>query len=130
MPEAPKPKMPKAIFTTKNRAELRIASILSDAVLVSSDDEQDVFDARGCRITCRYWVRGGDFVSKQILGCGTAVRSGQLKCVDAETVEKQVYETQSVLGVVGPEDAVQSVVQQIAEKCGGVIVDGDKAVLA
>ncbi|MFO0954418.1 MAG: hypothetical protein U0835_25315 [Isosphaeraceae bacterium] len=120
--------MPKALFTPKKRAELSFADALPEAVAVSIAEHEDVYEIEECRVTCRYWSRGGDFVSRQVLGCGTAVRTGHLLCDDVEAVEEQVYETESILGMVGPEDAVDRLAERLARHFTGVLVDGRNAV--
>lgn len=121
--------MPRTLYTSVARADLAIASVLPSAILVSSGDDEDVFQVDTCRLTCRYWTRGGDFVSKQILGCATAVSSGELRSADPPSVEAQVYHTQSIIGAVGSEEAVGALVAALAAQFGGVLVDGDEAVL-
>lgn len=120
--------MPRTLYTPVASADLDIASVLPPAVLVFRGDDEDVFQVGSCRLTCRYWVRGGDFVSKQMLGCATAVASGELRSADPPSVEEQVYQTQSIIGAVGPEEAVGALVAALAAQFGGVLVDGDEAV--
>src|SRR4051812_23322217 len=122
--------MPIALFTPANRTSLAIASHFPDAAPLASGADEDVFQIGRCRVTCRFWAQGGDFVSKQILGCGTAVRSGQLRCVDIDATERQIDETQAVIGIVGPEDAVRVIASRLASCYSGVLVDGDAAVMA
>ena len=122
--------MPRTLYTPTDRAGLAIASVFPDAILVSKSDDEDVFQVGTCRLTCRYWTRGGDFVSKQIMGCATAVQSGQLQSANAGAVEEQVYQTQSIVGIVGPEDAVGDVAVALAARFSGVLIDGEEAVIA
>jgi len=119
----------RALYTPVVRADLAIARVLPTAALVSQSDDEDVFQVGACRLTCRYWVRGGDFVSKQILGCATAVASGELRSADPTSVEEEVYHTQSIIGAVGPEEAVDAVVATLAARFGGVLVSASEAVM-
>ena len=122
--------MPLALFTPTDRRSLAIASHFPGAVPLSSDADEDVFEIDRCRVTCRYWAQGGDFVSKQILGCGTAVRSGQLRCVDIDATERLIDETRAVIGIVGPEEAAREIASKLAGRYRGVLVDGDTAMPA
>jgi hypothetical protein len=121
--------MPLALFTPTNRDNLAITIVFPEAVHVSKGKDEDVFDVYQVRVTCRYWMEGGDFVSKQCLGCGTAIRSGQLKCAKRKAAEAMVDETQTVLGIVGPDKAVLAVAEKLAKALTGVIIHSDKAVL-
>lgn len=122
--------MPRSLYTPTTRAALAVADSLPDAVRVSGGEDEDVFQVGACRVTCRYWTRGGDFVSKQILGCVAAVGAGRLRSDDPAAVEDRVSQTQSVIGVVGPEDEVRDVAAALARRFQGVLVDGVEAVLA
>lgn len=122
--------MPRTLYTSTDRAGLAIASVFPDAILLSHGSDEDVFQVGPCQLTCRYWTRGGDFVSKQILGCATSVQSGQLRSADAATIEGQLYETQSIIGIVGPEDTVSAVAAALAGRFTGVLIDGNEAIMA
>ena len=122
--------MPRTLYTPTDRAGLAITSIFPDAILVSQGEDEDVFQVGTCRLTCRYWTRGGDFVSKQIMGCATAVQSGQLQSANAGAVGEQVYQTQSIVGVVGPEDTVIALAAALASRFTGVLIDGEEAIMA
>jgi hypothetical protein len=122
--------LPGTLYTPTNRAELAVMSVFPEAVRVSGGEDEDVFQLGACRVTCRYWTRGGDFVSKQILGCVAAVEAGRLRSTDAAAVQKRVFQTQSVIGIVGPEDQVRVVAAALAGQFLGVLVDGAEAVLA
>jgi hypothetical protein len=118
------------LYTPTTRTGLAIATAFPLASHVTSGDDEDVFQIGDCRISCRYWTRGGDFVSKQILGCHNAVRTGRLRCASKDAVERQVCETKSVIGIVGPDDAIRSLALALAERYSGVLVDGENADLA
>lgn len=121
--------MPKALFTPTNRAGLSISAVFPMASHISSGIDEDVFQIGECRVTCRYWTQGGDFVSKQILGCKTAVRSGQLHCTKTDAVENQVLATESVIGITGPEESVNDIALKLANILTGVLVDGHEAIV-
>src|SRR5215471_17182048 len=108
--------MPRALFTPTKREDLTIAADFPMATQVSRSDDEDVFEIGPCRI----WTRGGDFVSKQILGCHNAVRTGRLQCTNADLAKRQVSETQSVIGMVGPDETVFAVALALGARYGGV----------
>ncbi len=122
--------MPKTLFTPTPRAALTVADVLPDAERVSGGEDEDVFLVGACRVTCLYWTCGGDFVSKQILGCVAAVESGLLRSKDPTAAGDRVSQAESVVGVVGPEEEEVRVVVVLTQRFWGVLVDGEEAVLA
>lgn len=121
--------MPKALFTPTGRRELKIESVFPRARLISRDGSDDEFEIGDARLTCRFWKKGGDFVSKQILGCSCAIESGSLNCKNKDATLQTIYDTQCVIGIVGPDIAVDSIASKLAVYFSGVLVDGDEAVL-
>ena len=103
--------------------------MFADAKRLSVGSAEDQYEAAGCRVTCRYRVEPGDFVSKQVLGCHDAIRTGLLACADTESAMSRVAETQTVIGIAGPDAAVENVASALASRFSGVVVGPHDAVV-
>lgn len=121
--------MPKALFTPIGRGDLKIENVFPLAKLISRHDSEDEFEIGDVRLTCRFWPEGGDFVSKKILGCSCAIESGRLNCENKDATLQTIYDTQCVIGIVGPDITVNRIASKLASTFSGVLVDGDEAVL-
>ena len=116
------PTMPRALYTAAVRTNFLATSPLAGATRLRSSEGEDGFEVRGCRVTCRYWSAGGDTVSRQILGCANAIRTGSLACANKDAAMAQVLSAKSEIGIVGPDEAVEKIARQLATALRGVIV--------
>lgn len=114
--------MPKALYTSISRTELVAADVLAGATRLPSDPGEDKFEIAGCRISCRYWTRGGDAVSHQILGCFNAIRIGRLECADKDAAMARVVAAKTEIGIVGSEEEVEKLAYALATRFSGVII--------
>ncbi len=121
--------MPKAIFTPVSRDRLSIAEACPSATLVASADGEDQYAVGDCRVTCRYQIEPGDFVSRQVLGCHNAIRTGQLACEHREFALMLVARAETVIGIVGPERAAEEVVAALVTRFQGVVVSESGAIV-
>lgn len=122
--------MPRALFTTAKRDSFRVADAFPDAKLLSSTEGEDQFLIGECQVTCCYRATPGDFVSRQVLGCRNAIKTGKLACADRESAMRRVAETQAVFGMVGPDDLVERLASELAAHFPGVLVTPTDAILA
>jgi hypothetical protein len=114
--------MQKALYTSISRAELVAADVLAGATRLPGDPTEDKFEIGGCRISCRYWSRGGDTVSRQILGCFNAIRIGKLECADKDAAMARVSKAKPEIGIVGSDEEVEELANILATRFGGVII--------
>jgi len=119
--------MPQALFTSTPRAKLAIADVFPSAQHVSSAEGEDQYAIGECSATCCYRTAPGDFVSRQVLGCHDAVRNSRLACSDIPDTLRRVTETQTVIGLVGPEALVAEIVVKLANRFPGVVVSSTEA---
>ena len=122
--------MPRALFTQKTRKELIAADPLVNALRLKTSVAEDQFELGNCQVTCRYWRKGGDFVSKQILGCHNAIRVGRLRCEKKKVALERVGNTQTVIGVIGDDAEVAELAGALAKTFSGVIITEDAAIVA
>jgi len=121
--------MPKALYTSISRAELVAADVLAGATRLPSDPAEDKFEIAGCRISCRYWARGGDTVSHQILGCFNAIRIGRLECADKDAAMARVIAAKTEIGIVGSDEEVEALANVLAACFTGVLISSIDATL-
>lgn len=122
--------MPRALFTSATRSELIGADVFASARRIKNTKAEDQFESGACVVTCRYWIKGGDFVSHQILGCHNAIRVGRLRCKQKKIALDRVGDTKSVVGLAGPDDEVEELARVLSSRFPGVIVTEDAAVVA
>jgi hypothetical protein len=120
--------MPKSLFTPTPRERLKIGEVFRHATCTACDEAEEQFLIGNCRITCRFRTEPGDFVSRQVLGCHNAVRTGRLYCADRELTLERIARTQAVIGMVGPDNEVDDVASALAARFAGVLVSATDAV--
>ena len=122
--------MPRAIFTSTPREKLILADVFLAARHLKATKAEDQFEIGSCQITCRYEIKPGDFVSKQVLGCWNAIRTGGLRCKQKKLAVDQVLRTVAVLGIAGPDDEVEKLAMTLAKQVTGIIVTAEEAIVA
>ena len=122
--------MPRALFTSKTREELIAADPFAKSRRLKTSTAEDQFELGKCQVTCRYWREGGDFVSKQILGCHNAIRVGRLRSQQKKVALERVENTQTVIGIVGDEADVAELAGSLTKSFPGVIITEDAAIVA
>ena len=122
--------MPLAFFTSTPRAKLVIGDAFPSAEHLSSNYDEDAYAIGDCTATCRYRTAPGDFVSKQILGCHNAVRTGRLNSSDVESTLCRIAETQTVIGLIGTDELIAEIVTKLSLSFPGVVVSATEATMA
>ncbi|HEX4609466.1 MAG TPA: hypothetical protein VH092_14810 [Urbifossiella sp.] len=120
--------MPKAIFTAASRDRF-VAGLPASATFVATSAGEDQYSIGDCRVTCRYRTAPGDFVSRQVLGCHNALRTGQPACGEREVALDLVAKVNTVIGIVGPDAAVEEIATTLAKLLRGVVVSESGAIV-
>jgi hypothetical protein len=113
-----------------SREQLVTVDALIAARRLKDSEAEDQFEVGACRVTSRYRTMGGDFVSKQVLGCHNAICVGRLRCEQQEVALERVANSKTVIALIGPDDEVEKLSQTLGEQLHGVIITGDTAIVA